>query len=88
MESTFVAMFLVSDADAVAIRTALQEGGELAAAVELRRRFPGLDSNAQARRFARTIAGWSVPVGRPVGKDVVARGTSIAPEQGEVGSGL
>jgi hypothetical protein len=32
--------------------------GEFAAAVELRRRFPGITDNAQAREWARTIAGW------------------------------
>jgi hypothetical protein len=32
--------------------------GELSAAVELRRRFPGITDNALARECARTIAGW------------------------------
>jgi hypothetical protein len=54
-------MFLVTESDAAAIRLALETGGEWLAAVELRRRFPGLGSNAQARRFARTIAGWTQP---------------------------
>lgn len=35
-----------------------ERGGEFAAAVELRRRFPGISDNEQARRCARTIAGW------------------------------
>jgi hypothetical protein len=30
-----------------------------AAAVELRRLFPGITDTAQARSFARTIAGWT-----------------------------
>jgi hypothetical protein len=34
------------------------ERGEFSAAVELRRRFPGITDNAQARECARTIAGW------------------------------
>jgi hypothetical protein len=34
--------FIVSEAEAAAIRTAYEHGGELAAAVELRRLFPGL----------------------------------------------
>ena len=32
--------------------------GEFAAAVELRRRFPGIADNVQARACARTIVGW------------------------------
>jgi hypothetical protein len=51
------AMFLVSEADATAIRTAYEEG-ELSAAIEVRRLFPGITDNAQARECARTIAGW------------------------------
>jgi hypothetical protein len=51
-------MFIVSEEDAAAIRTALEQGGELAAAVELRRRFPGITDNDHARQCARTIAGW------------------------------
>ena len=51
-------MFVVTDADAAAIRTAFEQRGEFAAAVELRQRFPGITNNAQARECARTIAGW------------------------------
>jgi hypothetical protein len=51
-------MFVVTEADATAIRTVFQESGEFAAAIELRRRFPGITDNAQARECARTIAGW------------------------------
>jgi len=51
-------MFAVSEADAAAIRAAFQEGGEFSAAVELRRRFPGITDNAHARQCARSIAGW------------------------------
>jgi hypothetical protein len=45
------------------IRTAFDPGGELSAAVELRRLFPGLTDNAHARAppRARTIAGWKPP---------------------------
>ena len=32
--------------------------GELSAAIELRRLFPGITDNVQARACARTIAGW------------------------------
>jgi hypothetical protein len=52
-------MFVVSEADATAIRTAFEQGGELSAAVELRRLFPGLANNETARLYARTIAGWT-----------------------------
>ena len=40
-------MFSVSDAEAAAIRAAYERGGELAAAVELRRRFPGTTDDAE-----------------------------------------
>ena len=50
-------MFVVTDADAAAIRTAFEQQGEFAAAVELRRRFPGITDNARARECARTSAG-------------------------------
>ena len=51
-------MFVVSEAEAAAIRTAFERRGEFAAAVELRRLFPGITDNTQARECARTIAGW------------------------------
>ncbi|MFC3127166.1 hypothetical protein ACFOD4_19025 [Pseudoroseomonas globiformis] len=53
-------MFCVSESDAAAIRAAFQKGGELSAAVELRQRFVGITSNADARRFVRTILGWTL----------------------------
>lgn len=49
---------MVTEEDADAIRTAFYEQGELSAAIELRRRFPGIDDNEKARQCARTIAGW------------------------------
>ena len=52
------AMFVVTEEDEVAIRAVYEQRGEFAAAVELRRRFPGITDNAQARQCARTIAGW------------------------------
>ena len=52
-------MFVVTEADAAAIRIAFDRGGELSAAVELRRLFPGVTNNAQARECARIIAGWT-----------------------------
>jgi hypothetical protein len=51
-------MFVVTEADADAIRAVYEQRGEFAAAVELRRRFPGITDTAQARECARTIAGW------------------------------
>ena len=51
-------MFVVTEADAAAIRAAFERDGEFAAAVELRRRFPGITNNVQAREQARVIAGW------------------------------
>jgi hypothetical protein len=51
-------MFVVTEADAAAIRAAFDRGGELSAAVELRRLFPGITSTTQARECVRVIAGW------------------------------
>ena len=51
-------MFVVSEADAAAIRATFEQRGELSAAIELRRLFPGITDNVQARACARTIAGW------------------------------
>ena len=51
-------MFVVTEADATAIRAVFRESGEFAAAIEVRRRFPGIADNTQARECARTIAGW------------------------------
>jgi hypothetical protein len=58
-------MFVVTEAEAAAIRTAFDRGGELSAAVELRRLFPGITDTAQARECARTIAGWKPLPVRP-----------------------
>jgi hypothetical protein len=41
-----------------AIRAVFDQQGELSAAVELRRLFPGITSTMQAREWARTIAAW------------------------------
>jgi hypothetical protein len=59
-------MFVVTEADAAEIRAVYQQRGELSAAVELRRRFPGITDNAEARMWARTIAGWKPLPLRPV----------------------
>lgn len=52
-------MFLVDEATADAIRRAWDEGGELSAVVELRRHFPLIADNANARRCVRAIVGWT-----------------------------
>jgi hypothetical protein len=58
-------MFMVTEADAAAIRTAFHEEGELSAMIALRQRFPGITDHAQARACARTIAGWQPPPAAP-----------------------
>jgi hypothetical protein len=47
--------------------------GELSAAVELRRLFPGITDNAKARECVRSIAGW-----RPVVSAAGQGGSSAA----------
>ena len=51
-------MFVVSEAEADAIHAAVVQRGEMSAAIELRRLFPCITDNVQARACARTIAGW------------------------------
>jgi len=43
---------------ASAIRTVFDQDGELSAALEVRRQFPGITDNGRAREWARTIASW------------------------------
>jgi hypothetical protein len=62
-------MFVVTEADTAAIRAAFDGGGELSAAIELRRRFPGITDNARARTCARAIVGWQ-PIVVPPPKSV------------------
>jgi hypothetical protein len=54
-------MFVATEADAAAIRATYEQNGELSAAIELRRRFPGIADNEKARQCARSIAGWTPP---------------------------
>jgi hypothetical protein len=54
-------MFVVTEADAAAILAALEQSGELSAAIELRRRFPGITDDRQARECVRTIASRKPP---------------------------
>jgi hypothetical protein len=51
-------MFVVTEADAAAIRAIFEQEGELSAAIEVRRLFPGVNDNAKARACAQSIAGW------------------------------
>ena len=67
-------MFSVTEAEAAAIRAAYEQRGELSAAVELRRRFPGIVDNVQARECARIIAGWKPLPLRPPRRRKAASG--------------
>jgi hypothetical protein len=58
-------MFLVTEADAAAIQAAYEQSGELAAAVELRRRFKGITDNEKARACVRSIVGWKAQPTEP-----------------------
>jgi hypothetical protein len=61
-------MFAVDDAAAEAIRIAFERGGELSAVAELRRHFPLITDNAQARVCVRAIASWNpLPMKLPKG---------------------
>jgi hypothetical protein len=58
---------------AAAIRKAYLESGELSAAIELRRLFPGITDNEKARACARTIAGWQPLPVKPAREPPVSR---------------
>ncbi len=51
-------MFAITEAQAAAIRAVFEQLGELSAVVELRRLFPGVTDNRQARECVRMIASW------------------------------
>jgi hypothetical protein len=51
-------MFVVTEAEAAAIRAIFHGRSECSAAVELRRLFPDIADTASAQECARTIAGW------------------------------
>jgi hypothetical protein len=71
---------MVNDEDAAAIREVYLRDGELSAAIELRRRFPGIQDNVRARESARAIAGWT-PLPEPVRKATVTRLGKRAPNR-------
>ena len=52
-------MFVVDEVTAAAIQRAYHEGGELSGIVELRRHFPLITDNANARLCVRSIVGWA-----------------------------
>ena len=52
-------MFMVDEEAAAAIRHAWDEGGELSAVAELRRRFPHVTDGENAQRCVRTIVSWT-----------------------------
>jgi hypothetical protein len=54
-------MFAIDELTAEAVRRALNESGELAAIVELRRHFPLIGDNAKASVCVRAIASWGPP---------------------------
>jgi hypothetical protein len=58
-------MYVVTEADAAAIRDVYERDGELSAAIELRRRFPGIIDSATATEQARRIAAWTPLPDRP-----------------------
>jgi hypothetical protein len=74
-------MFMVTEEDAAAIRAAFEQGGEFSAAIELRRRFPLIASNEQARSHARAIASWRPlpPGGDPAGGTTARRSRTRRP---------
>jgi hypothetical protein len=65
IENTGGSMFVITEADADAIRAVFNQEGELSAAIELRRRFPGVTDKAKARACARSIAGWTPLAAQP-----------------------
>jgi hypothetical protein len=71
-------MFVVTEEDAAAIRAVYEQDGELSAAIELRRRFPGITDNVKARDCARAIAGWT-PLPKPPAKMVRLRPSKRRP---------
>jgi hypothetical protein len=77
-------MFVVSEAEAAAIRAAFDQGGEFSAAIELRRLFPGITDNAKARECAMIIAGWGPrpePLSKPTRRRRTSRPTAPAASQ-------
>jgi hypothetical protein len=72
-------MFVVDEATAAAIRRVYVEDGELSAVIELRRHFPGIADNENARLCARTIASWQPLPPAPPKKPRARRTKSSTP---------
>ena len=75
-------MFALNEQEITAIHAAYDQGGEFAAAVELRRLFPGIADLQKARECARTIVGWSrpaPPVPKPTSRS--RRAKAVAPSK-------
>ena len=64
-------MFALNETEIASIHAAFDAGGEFAAAVELRRLFPGISDLQKARECARTVLTWRRPApaasGTPAG---------------------
>jgi hypothetical protein len=75
-------MFVLTEGEAAAIRAAYQQRGEFAAAIELRRLFPAITDNAQARECARTIAKncWLTAWPDRAAADLPGQGQDVAPD--------
>ena len=65
-------MFVVSESEAAAIRTVFEQEGEFSAAIELRRRFPGIADNEQAREQVRTDCRLDAAARDPAFGDAIA----------------
>lgn len=68
-------MFLVDDATIRAVQAAQARGGDLAAVVELRERFPGITSNAAALGAVRMVLAM-----RPDDGEITARVAAVRAE--------
>jgi hypothetical protein len=53
-----LSVFIITEADANAIRAVFDQEGELSAAIEVRRLFPDIAENDETQECARTVAGW------------------------------
>jgi hypothetical protein len=74
-------MFVVDEATAEAIRRSLDEGGELSAVVELRRHFPAITDNTEARRCVRIMASWQPARPRGTRIDLPVAANRVGTEQ-------
>ena len=59
----------MSESEAAAILQAWQDGGEPSAVAELRRFFPLIGGDEDARRCVRAVVGWAPPAGPEPGAE-------------------